>query len=470
MRVTNTFQIAVFIAVTTFCPNSHAATNLVVFVADDLGWGDVGYHDSEIRTPSIDRLAAEGVALERFYAHPVCSPSRGALMTGRSPLTTGVLVPFEPWFSTGLPLDEKLLPEYLKDAGYQTFAVGKWHLGPNRLTYHPTSRGFDHYYGHLGGFINYNQHTYWRGIDWQRNGKTVFEEGYSTRLIADEAVRLITSRDKDAPMFLYVTFNAPHSPLQAPLSAVAEYAGIDDLNRRTYAAMVSEMDRGIGRVLSTLEQEGVGDDTLVLFMSDNGGSTRLGASNGALRGGKASTWEGGIRVPAVVRWPDRISAASKFDEMIIVEDVLPTLLAALEIQPDWANPLDGANQWPAITQGQVTENRLRVLAMHDREQYRAAVFEGEWKLVQMNNPEGGQLQPQLFRIAEDPYEQNDVAADHPDIVQQLLAKVAAANNAPIVGIDDSPVPTRLGLGGPASAIPDNRPPNKEPYAESALDN
>ncbi len=468
MRIKNAFQVAIIIAVTTFCPVSRAATNLVVFVADDMGWADVGYHDSEIRTPSIDRLAEQGMVLERFYVHPACSPTRGALMTGRSPLTTGVLIPFEPWFSTGLPLDEKLLPEYLKDAGYQTFAVGKWHLGPNRLTYHPTRRGFDHFYGHLGGFINYDQHTYWRGVDWQRNGRTVIEEGYSTRLIADEAVRLIASRDKDAPMFLYVTFNAPHSPLQAPLEAVAEYADIDDLNRRTYAAMVSEMDRGIGRVLSALDKEGLSDDTFIMFMSDNGGSLRLGANNGALRGGKVTTWEGGIRVPAVLRWPGRIGAGSDFDEMITVEDVLPTLLSALDITPEWTNPLDGTNQWPAIANGQATENRLRILAMHDREQYRAAVFEGEWKLVQMNDAQGGQLQPQLFRIAEDPYEQNDVAADHPDIVRRLLANVTAAQNVPIVGIDDPTIPTRLGLGGPASAVPDNRPPNKEPYAESAL--
>ncbi|MGI9262580.1 MAG: sulfatase-like hydrolase/transferase, partial [Woeseiaceae bacterium] len=250
MRIQNAILLSVFVALSALSPAAHAVPNLVIFIADDMGWGDVGYHGSEIRTPSIDRLAAEGVALERFYAHPACSPTRGALMTGRSPLQTGVLIPFEPWFSSGLPLKEKLLPEYLKDVGYQTFAVGKWHLGPNRLAYHPTSRGFDHFYGHLGGFINYVQHTYWRGVDWQRNGKTVVEDGYSTNLIADEAISLIKSRDKDEPLFLYVAFNAPHSPLQAPLSAVAEYADISDLNRRTYAAMVSEMDRGIGRVLS----------------------------------------------------------------------------------------------------------------------------------------------------------------------------------------------------------------------------
>jgi arylsulfatase A-like enzyme len=250
------FDLVLFILLTAYWVNSDAATNLVLFVADDMGWGDVGYHDSEIRTPNIDRLAAEGMRLERFYVHPLCSPTRGALMTGRSPLTTGLLLPTEPWYSSGLPVGEKLLPEYLKDAGYQTFAVGKWHLGPNRLRYHPQNRGFDHFYGHLGGFINYDLHTIWRGVDWQRNGRTVVEDGYSTHLITDEAVRLIKARDKDAPMFLYVTFNAPHSPLQAPESATAGYAELDDMNRRIYAAMVTEMDRGIGQVLATLESEG----------------------------------------------------------------------------------------------------------------------------------------------------------------------------------------------------------------------
>ena len=470
MRKKNAVDFVIFIVLAGCCASSNAATNLVVFVADDLGWGDVGYHDSEIRTPSIDRLAAEGTRLERFYVHPLCSPTRGAMMTGRSPMTTGVLMPFEPWYSTGLPLGEKLLPEYLKDAGYQTFAIGKWHLGPNHLSYHPQSRGFDHYYGHLGGFINYNLHTIWRGIDWQRNGKTVFEEGYSTHLIAAEAVRLIKARNKDTPIFLYVTFNAPHSPLQAPESSIAEYADIDDVNRRTYAAMVSEMDRGIGQVLATLKDEGLSDETLVLFMSDNGGNEELGANNGKLRGGKGSTWEGGIRVPAVLWWPKRLKAGSIHDEMITVEDILPTLLGALDVSPEWAKPLDGSNQWPIIAEGQKAEDRVRILARHDREQYFVALFQEEWKLVQTKDPESGQLRFQLFRISEDPYEQNDLAAGRPDVVEQLLSKFRAIPRAPIVAINDPPIPTRTGLGGPASLIPDNRPPNREPYAESALGN
>lgn len=463
-------DITAFIVLASICTNSSAATNLVLFVADDLGWGDVGYHDSEIRTPAIDRLAAEGVQLQRFYAHPLCSPTRGALLTGRSPLTTGVLMPFEPWYSTGLPREEKLLPEYLKEAGYQTFAVGKWHLGPNQLAYHPLRRGFDHYYGHLGGFINYNLHTIWRGIDWQRDGKTVFEEGYSTRLLAEEAIRLIRSRDKDAPMFLYVTFNAPHSPLQAPESALAEYADVDDVNRRTFAAMVSEMDRGIGKVLAALEDEGLGDDTLVMFMSDNGGNVRLGANNGELRGGKGTPLEGGIRVPAVLWWPARLDPGKSHAGMMSVEDVLPTLLDALGLQPELVNPLDGSDQWPAIAGGTAGNERIRVLTTHDREQYSFALFMDDWKLVQFRDRESGDTKTHLFSIVRDPSENSDLAEEYPDVMAQLLARFRALPKAAIVGLDDAPVPTLTGLGGPASLVPDNRPPDREPYAESALDN
>ena len=470
MRKKNAVDLILFIALAACCTSSNAATNLVVFVADDLGWGDVGYHDSEIRTPSIDRLAAEGTRLERFYAHPLCSPTRGAMLTGRSPMTTGLLMPTEPWYSSGLPLDEKLLPEYLKDAGYQTFAVGKWHLGPNHRSYHPQSRGFDHYYGHLGGFINYDLHTIWRGVDWQRNGTTVIEEGYSTHLIAKEAIRLIKARNKNAPMFLYVTFNAPHAPLQAPESSVAEYADIENIDRRTYAAMVSEMDHGIGQVLATLEDEDLQEDTLVLFMSDNGGAVPLGANNGRLRGGKGTTWEGGIRVPAVLWWPKRLQAGSIHEQMITAEDILPTLFGALDVSPEWSKPLDGSNQWPSIAEGQKAENRVHILARHDREQYLVALFQDEWKLVQMNDQESGELQFQLFRISEDPYEQNDLAAERPDVLEQLLSRFRALPRVPIVAIDDPPIPTRTGLGGPASLVPDNRPANREPYAESALGN
>ena len=449
------------------CGPAHAVTNVVLFVADDLGWNDVGYHGSEIRTPTLDRLAAEGVVLGRFYAHPLCSPTRGALMTGRSPLKTGVLIPFEPWFSTGLPSSEKLLPEYYKEAGYQTFAVGKWHLGPNHVMYHPQNRGFDHYYGHLGGFINHELHTIWRGVDWQRNGTTVHEEGYATDLIADEAVRLIHERDTEAPLFLYVAFNAPHSPLQAPADAIAEYSGIRDLDRRIFAAMVTEMDRGIARVLAALDEEGLSDDTLVMFMSDNGGEENLGADNGPFRDGKGRPWEGGIHVPALMRLPGVLDAGSRYDGIVTVEDVLPTFMAATEVDAEWPQPLDGINLWPALSSGEAVEERAVVLARHNHQQYSIAYIDEEWKLVQLPDPATGMLRYSLFRIAEDPYEENDLAAERTDVFERLIGELDALPRAPVVGMDDTPIPTATGLGGPMSLPPDNRPPNRQPYAESA---
>ena len=231
--------------------------------------------------------------------------------------------------------------------------------------------------------------------------------------------------------------------------------------------MVSEMDRGIGQVLATLEDEGLQENTLVLFMSDNGGAARLGANNGRLRGGKGTTWEGGIRVPAVLWWPKRLKAGSIHDQMITAEDILPTLFGALDVSPEWAKPLDGSDQWSFIAEGQKAENRVHILARHDREQYLVALFQDEWKLVQMTNPDSGQLQLQLFRISEDPYEQNDLAAERPDVVEQLLARFRAIPRVPIIAINDPPIPTRTGLGGPASLVPDNQPPNREPYAEEA---
>jgi arylsulfatase A-like enzyme len=269
-------------------------------------------------------------------------------------------------------------------------------------------------------------------------------------------------------MFLYVSFNAPHSPLQAPDDAIAQYMDIEDMHRRVYAAMVSELDHGIGQILATLDNEGLGDDTLVLFMSDNGGAKSLGADNGPFRGGKGSTLQGGIRVPAIVRWPDRLKAGTTHDQLIAVEDILPTLFGALDLSPEWINPLDGSDQWPAIADAQAVEQRVRILTRHNREQYFLAIFDSNWKLVRTQGYESRQTETKLFRIRDDPYEQHDQAAKYPDVVDKLLALFRRMPQATIVGIDDPPIPTRTGLGGPMSPIPDDRPPNREPYAESAV--
>jgi hypothetical protein len=240
------------------------APNIVIILADDMGWNDVGYHGSEISTPHIDRLAAEGLELDRFYAQPACSPTRAALLTGKSSQALGIYSPLSKLNPTGLPLTEKLMPAYFRDAGYQTFLVGKWHLGFREPAYRPTARGFDHFYGHLTGGIGFWDHVHGGGLDWQRNGETVREEGYSTHLMAAEIDRLIAQRDPSKPMFLYAAFNAPHLPNEAPEETIAQYAHIDDPNRRVHAAMVSELDTAIGQLLATLDEQGMLENTLVL--------------------------------------------------------------------------------------------------------------------------------------------------------------------------------------------------------------
>ena len=448
--------------------DSPTPPNVVIIVSDDQGWGDVGYNGSEIRTPHLDQLAADGVKFDRFYVHPSCSPTRAALMTGRSPLKTGVMLAFNPWYETGLPLDEKLLPEYFRKWGYQTFAVGKWHLGPNKDVYHPNNRGFDHFYGHLGGFLNHYLHTMWGGVDWQRNGETVIEQGYATRLITREATRLIRERDRDKPMLLYVAYNTPHSPLQAPAETVDSYASIDDQKRRIYAAMVTELDQGIGEIRAVLAEEGLSENTMTWFMSDNGGAEWLGADNGLLRAGKGRPWEGGIRVPALVCRPSKLPTGSTFSDPVAVEDVLPTLLAAAGLAQDYPKPLDGRDVWPALSSGAPLGPKPMLFVRRGitDSDYQFAYFQDDWKLVQQYDGESQAFHHELFRILDDPYETEDLAERYPEVVTEIMGAFEALPKGRMHGMDSAPVPTLWGPGGPGSALPDDGPPRRPPYAES----
>ena len=441
-----------------------AAPNIVFVIADDMGWGDVGYHGSEIRTPELDRLAAGGVMFERFYVNPVCSPTRATLMTGRFGVNTGVFGPFNPWYERGLPLDEKLLPEYFREAGYRTHAVGKWHLGPNSPEYHPMNRGFDSFYGHLHGYLNHELHTLFGRIDWQRDGKTVHEAGHATQLVTAEAVRQIEERDQDAPLLLYVSYGAPHAPLQASAEAIAEYAHIDDERRRIYAAMMTEMDRGIARITAALEEAQIADNTLLVFFSDNGASLNLGGSNSPLRGGKGTTFEGGIRAPALMYWPTGLQAGTVFAERMTATDLLPTLLAAADADLDAPKPIDGRNFWPAIADGAPAPDGPVLLSSFGRGVVQHAWFRDDWKLVRTPDGQGG-TEDLLFDIRNDPHEQHDLAQAHPDIFRQLVAELDAIPKAEPISLND-PLPDLDGPGGPTRWDPDNRPPGGTPYAES----
>jgi len=418
--------------------------NIVVIVADDLGNADLGYRGSAIKTPHIDALARGGARLESYYGLPVCTPARAALMTGRYPMRHGLqtLVIF-PSHTYGLPADEKTLPEALKEVGYRTAMVGKWHLGHAHERFWPQNRGFDHFYGNVVGEVDYDTKERGGIIDWQRNGTFLEEKGYYTRQIGDEAVSLIESHDTAQPLFLYFSSLAPHAPYQAPPEDLAPYADLfADADRRTYAAMISGLDAQIGRVVAALEKKGMRDDTLIFFTSDNGGATNalfatgarspaeraasggvaLGskppASNAPFRGGKAGLHEGGVRVPAFFNWPGRIAPAVVHEPLHHV-DIMPTLLAIAGGSGSPDKPFDGCNARATIESGEPSPHEEILINV---ELFRGAIRKGNWKLIQVALLPGS---IELYDVAKDPGETRNVATEHPEIAEDLKARLLA---------------------------------------------
>jgi len=414
--------------------HASAAPHIVFLLADDLGWSDVGWHGGDIATPHLDRLAASGAKLEQFYVQPVCSPTRAALMTGRYPMRYGLQVSvIRPWAQYGLPLEESTLPQALKSAGYATAIVGKWHLGHFERAYLPTQRGFDRQYGHYNGALDYFTHERDGGLDWHRDDRALREEGYATTLLGDEAVRLISAHDPATPLFLYVPFNAPHSPLQAPESYVERYRHIADSKRRAYAAMVHCLDDQVGRITAALDQRGMEKDTLIIFSSDNGGPLDLGATNGSLRGKKATLYEGGVRVPAFARWPGRIPRGTVIEEPLHIVDWFPTLARLAGVALGGKRPLDGRDAWPTITQGKPSPHDAILL---NTTPGTGALRMGAWKLIlnggvaandlsQSDTATSRTAQVELFNLADDPSEKNNLVAQHPDKVVELRARLDA---------------------------------------------
>lgn len=441
--------------------------NVVVIVADDLGWADVGFHGNQIiDTPSLDRIAAEGAQLNRFYTTPICSPTRAALMTGRDPIRLGVAYStIMPWQNNGIHPDETFLPELFLSAGYQTAMVGKWHLGHAQQSYHPNSRGFEHFYGHLHTEVGfYPPFASLGGKDFQRNGVSIDDQGYESYLLADEVSRYIRERDAEKPFFIYMPFIAPHTPLDAPEELQAKYADMADdrgksrskmadstrfmakVTGRTsarpmYAAVVDAMDQAIGRVLDTLDREGLAEDTIVLFFSDNGGAVYAigGADNAPLRGGKGDTFEGGIRVVAAIRWPEKIPMGSRVDSIMSVMDVLPTLTSAAGIDADTQFRLDGRNMLPALIDGQTMPREKLLFFISEtpfKNHVNVTAFNDEWKLIQRIETGFSSVDVTqfLFNIAEDPHEHNNLAQQHPDIVADLADEIRHWRNLyPVAG-------------------------------------
>lgn len=395
--------------------------HVVVLLADDLGWADVSFHGSEIRTPNLQRLADSGARLEQFYSYPVCSPTRSALMTGRSPMRLGLgNTVIRPWSEFGLPVHEKTMAQHFQEAGYETAMAGKWHLGHAYRKFLPGSRGFDHSYGHFNGAIDYFTHLREGGLDWHRNGKALEEPGYSTDLIGAEAVRRIRTRDERKPLLLYVPFNAPHSPLQAPEAAIARYNSIQDRQRRIFAAMTETMDAAVGRILDALEERQMTRNTIVLFFSDNGGPVNLGARNTPLRGAKATVFEGGIRVPAVIRWPGRIQAGVQFQQPAAAWDLLPTLAGAAGVPLKGGQPLDGEDLH-RIFKGEASPRKRDELffSVETGQGRQLALRHGDWKLVET----GSGRARMLFNLGQDPNETKDLAAEQPKLVEDLAARM-----------------------------------------------
>lgn len=408
--------------------------NIVHIVADDLGWKDVGFNGAtDIKTPNIDALAAGGAKFNQFYVQPMCTPTRAVLMTGRYPFRYGlqtIVIPGPAGY--GLDTSEWLMPQCLKDAGYATAIIGKWHLGHADIKYWPKQRGFDYQYGAMIGELDYYTHSDAGVLDWFRNNKPVSEKGYSTQLIGSDAVKYINERDSGKPFYLYLTFNAPHTPYQAPAEYINRFNTIADSTRRTYAGMVSCLDDEIGRVVAALDRKGLRDNTLILFHSDNGGTknamfagqmadlskVNLPCDNGPYRDGKGTLFEGGCRVAACANWPGYIKAQT-VDGIIHAVDLYPTFAAIAGASTAKCKPLDGVNVWDTIAQGKPSP---RSEIVYNVEPFRGAVRQGDWKLIWRT------LIPtsvDLYNIAEDPYEKNNVAATHPDRVASMQARLEA---------------------------------------------
>lgn len=410
--------------------------NIIIMISDDTGWNDVGYHGSEIKTPNIDRLANEGVEFDQFYVYPVCSPTRAALLTGRPPSRYGILGAIGGRSTLALPEDTVILAELLKKHGYDTAITGKWHLGL-RPEVGPRKYGFNYTYGYLHGQIDQYTHIYKNGDrTWHRNDEFIEEEGHATDLIADNAVQYIKNiRDKNKPFFLYVAFSVPHYPLQEEDKWTKSYRGIiDNESRRLFAASMTHMDDGIGRILSALTEEQLEKDTLVIFLSDNGGqkswtptyeyngkfkaNDRLG-DNRPLRGWKGTLYEGGIRVPAVLRWQGRLEAR-KVTEVVNVCDIYPTMayLAGASISDDLK--IEGTNFWQVVTGGSMPGERIQ----YWRTSRQLALRKGNWKLVH-NGKSLDEGSDELFNIAKDPLEKQDLAEENTALVSELRQELAA---------------------------------------------
>jgi len=414
---------------TVFSAIAQQRPNIVMIVADDMGYADCGvYGCADIPTPNLDALAKAGVRFtDGYVTGAVCSPTRAALMTGRYHHRDGVhdwIPPGRPGLNTDVPT----VAEYLKKAGYRTALVGKWHLGEAEKC-RPLQRGFDEFYGFLGGQCDYfppkpdaKVGTYSQIM---RDLSAVSETEYMTHAFGREAAAFVgRQKGKDAPFFLYLAFNAVHTPMQAEEAYLKRFEAIPDTRRRTYAAMLSAMDDAVGRVSAAVREAGFEENTLICFISDNGGPITRNAPNASrntpLRGGKGETWEGGIRVPFIMQWKGGLTGGAAYSKPVIQMDLTATFLALAGVRADAAWPIDGVNLMPFL-KGEDAGSPHSTLCWEYGTQW--AIRQGDWKLVSAC-PSGqvdGEQITALYNLAKDVGEKDDLSATEPTRVEELVS-------------------------------------------------
>ncbi len=412
------------------CRAQSGRPNIVVIVADDLGYADIGpYGSTDIPTPNLDKFARDGIRFtDAYVSGPYCSPTRAGLLTGKYPQRFGHEYNILPrsvadaHSEVGLPLTESTIADRLKAAGYSTAVFGKWHLG-TAPRFHPMSRGFEEFFGFTDGAHSYMSPKITDRNPLYEGRKPVAEPAYLTDVLADRAVEYV-KRKRTQPFFLYLAFNAVHTPLEATDKYLKRFAHIRDETRRTYAAMLSAMDDGIGRTLDALD-----DNTIVFFFSDNGGPTFAGGTNGSnnapLRGSKRTSWEGGVRVPFIVKWKGRLRPATTYTHPVIQLDVLPTALAAAGIKFN-AKTFDGVDLLPFL-------NRKRSGRPHDSLYWRTGgimgIRNGDWKLLRMSDEAFREppfvitdhTQLELYNLKDDISETKNLASTNPKKLKELAA-------------------------------------------------
>ena len=419
--------------------------NILLIFTDDQGINDVGCYGSEIPTPNIDRIAAEGIQFNSFYsASSICTPSRFGLLTGQNPVRSqdqllgALMFMAEGHADKGIQEKEVTIASVLRDqAGYDTSLIGKWHLGHGDPSLLPLNHGFDTFIGHTGGCIDFFTMTYGIIPDWYNGSQHVSENGYATELITEEAIDYLSGqKERDRPFFLYLAYNAPHfgkgySPadkkpvnlMQPQAAELKRVASIEDKIRREFAAMTVSLDDGVGKVLAALEEYELENDTLVIFLTDHGGDPTYGGSNLPLRGNKATLFEGGIRVPCVMRWPGKIEAGQKSDSQLWSLDLFPTFCELADIEPDSGLPLDGVSFASLLTgeeqSTQEPRNMLWMTGAHSELERKPWIAYREDNMKYLLSPEEGEF---LFDLESDPNEETDLRTKKPEKFQYLKSE------------------------------------------------